>query len=35
MEVRKETLNRCSVDGDRFEHLFMNKVISKGLKFTK
>ncbi len=35
MNVSKERLNRCSVDGNRFEDLFMEKVISTGLKFKK
>jgi hypothetical protein len=33
MEVSKERLKRCSVDGDKFEVLFMEKVIEKGFKF--
>ena len=35
MDVSKERLNRCSLDGNRFEDLFMEKVISIGLKFKK
>ena len=33
MEVSKSRLNRCSVDGNKFESLFMEKVIEIGLKF--
>lgn len=33
MEVSKSRLNRCSVYGDKFESLFMKKVIARGLKF--
>jgi len=35
MEVSKSRLHRCSVDGDNFESMFMDKVISLGLKFNK
>tara|TARA_R100001244_G_C5088470_1_gene115782 strand:+ start:41 stop:505 length:465 start_codon:yes stop_codon:yes gene_type:complete len=35
MEVSKTRLKRCSVDGDKFENLFMEKVIKSGLRFTE
>ncbi len=35
MEVSKSRLKRCALDGDNFESIFRDKVISLGLRFDK
>tara|TARA_R110000744_G_scaffold331459_2_gene436920 strand:- start:659 stop:1123 length:465 start_codon:yes stop_codon:yes gene_type:complete len=35
MEVSKGRLKRCSIEGDKFEELFKQKIISNGLCFEK